>query len=134
MGMGPLLPGVALQSGRYLIDRALGGGGMGSVYLARDTRVSNKPVVVKEMLDSFATEEERREAATMAALNFANIPSITDFFTEGRRNFLVQDFVAGQDLQKMLDSASGKPLSEKRVMRLDANGRTKMNGFLGAFQ
>jgi len=124
MGMGPLLPGVALQSGRYLIDRALGGGGMGSVYLARDTRVSNKPVVVKEMLDSFATEEERREAqaefqaeaATMAALNFANIPSITDFFTEGRRNFLVQDFVAGQDLQKMLDSASGKPLSEKRVM------------------
>jgi len=38
------------------------GGGMGSVFLAHDTHVNNKPVVIKEMVNVYATEAERREA------------------------------------------------------------------------
>jgi len=62
IGTTPLAPGVTLQAGRYVIARALGAGGMGSVFLAHDTHVNNKPVVIKEMANVYATEAERREA------------------------------------------------------------------------
>jgi serine/threonine protein kinase len=48
-----------LQAGRYVIDRPLGRGGMGSVFLAYDTHVNNKPVAIKEMATSFATDIEQ---------------------------------------------------------------------------
>jgi serine/threonine-protein kinase len=103
-----LAPGAALQGGRYVIDRPLGAGGMGSVFLAHDTHVDNKSVVIKEMATSFTTEAERREAeaefkaemATLATLSHPNIPQISDFFIEGNRHFAVQEYVPGQDLAK----------------------------------
>ncbi|HEV7213829.1 MAG TPA: hypothetical protein VGP33_01795, partial [Chloroflexota bacterium] len=58
-----LTPGITLgDAGRYEIVRALGKGGMGSIFLAYDTRVNNKPVVIKQMLPNYSTEEERIEA------------------------------------------------------------------------
>jgi len=129
VGAAPLAPGMSLQDGRYVIDRALGKGGMGSVFLAHDTHVNNKPVVIKEMANVYATEEERREAEaefqaemqTLAALSHPNIPQISDFFTESNRHFAVQEYVTGQDLQKAIDTAQqpGQPpqgLPEKQVL------------------
>ena len=112
IGATPLAPGVTLQAGRYVIERALGAGGMGSVFLANDTHVNNKPVVIKEMASVYATEAERREAeaefqaemATLAALSHPNIPQISDFFTESNRHFAVQEYVGGQDLQKAVEA------------------------------
>ncbi|HEY7419825.1 MAG TPA: protein kinase family protein, partial [Ktedonobacteraceae bacterium] len=46
-GARTLVPGSALQNGRYVVDKVLGEGGMGAAVLARDTRVSNKLVVIK---------------------------------------------------------------------------------------
>ncbi len=129
IGAAPLAPGATLQGGRYVIERALGAGGMGSVFLARDTHVNNKPVVIKEMANAYATEAERREAesefqaemATLAALSHPNIPQISDFFTESNRHFAVQEYVAGQDLQKAIEAAQSpnQPphgLPEKQVL------------------
>ena len=109
---------------RYRIVAPLGKGGMGSIFLAHDTRVNNKPVVIKQMLPNFTTEEERVEAEasfnaemeTLAAMSHPNIPQITDYFSEAGFNFIVQEFVPGEDLQKKADAAGGKGLPERQVL------------------
>jgi len=98
---------------------------MGSIFLAKDTRLDDKLVVIKEMLQNFTSEEERIEAEeafvgerkTLAALRHPNIPQITDFPTESRRFFIVQDYVDGEDLQKKVDAAGGKGLPERQVLQ-----------------
>ena len=125
LGNTPLSPGMTLSAGRYAIDKALGKGGMGSIFLARDTRLDDKPVVIKEMLHNFASEAERVEAEeafkaerkTLAGLRHPNIPQITDFPTESDRFFIIQDYVDGEDLQKKIDAAGGKGLPEKQVLQ-----------------
>src|SRR5581483_6407426 len=80
----PLAPGVILQN-RYRIERLLGGGGMGMVYIAHDQRLSNRPCAIKEMVDHFIDPQQRieaneyfaREADTLAQLKHAAIPAIT---------------------------------------------------------
>ena len=118
-------PGVRLgDAGRYVVEKALGKGGMGSIFLAHDTRVNNKPVVIKQMLPTFTTEAERIEAEnsfqeemkTLAAMSHPNIPNISDFFTQAGSHFIVQEFISGEDLQKKLDAAGGKGLPEKQVL------------------
>ena len=59
--------GIQLASGtllgaRYKITRRIGGGGMGSVYLAEDLNLANRPVAVKEMVEMFADESAREKA------------------------------------------------------------------------
>jgi phosphate transport system substrate-binding protein len=125
IGNRQLVPGVSISQGRYVIDKALGKGGMGSIFLAHDTRLDDKPVVIKEMLHNFANDAERIEAeeafkaerSTLAGLRHPNIPQITDFPTESGRFFIVQDYVDGEDLQKKLDALGGKPLPERQVLQ-----------------
>ena len=57
-GTGPLNSGTLL-AGRYLIERMLGGGGMGVVYLAQDQRLANRPCAIKEMVDHFIDQQQR---------------------------------------------------------------------------
>ncbi len=118
-------PGVTIgDAGRYQIVRALGKGGMGSIFLANDTRVNNKHVVIKQMLPNYSTDEERIEAETsfqeemktLSQMSHPNIPTISDFFTQAGSHIIVQEFVSGEDLQKKLDAASGKGLPEKLVL------------------
>ena len=124
-GVVALGPGVTLgDTGRYVVVRALGKGGMGSIFLANDTRVNNKPVVIKQMLPNYSTDEERIEAETsfqdemktLAQMSHPNIPTISDFFTQAGSHIIVQEFVSGEDLQKKLDAAGGKGLPEKLVL------------------
>ena len=51
-----------LLGARYKITRRIGGGGMGSVYLAEDLNLANRPVAVKEMVEMFADESAREKA------------------------------------------------------------------------
>lgn len=119
-----LQPGMSLQHGRYVIDKALGKGGMGSIFLAHDTNLNNKPVVIKQMLPNYTTEVERVEAEqsfqeemkTLASLTHPNIPNITDFFTESGSHFIIQEFISGEDLQRKLDVARSGGLPEKHVL------------------
>src|SRR5438876_7181307 len=94
---GPILPG------RYRIVRQLGQGGMGAVYEAVDERLDTT-VALKETL--FADEKLRkqfeREARLLARLHHQALPRVSDHFNEGDGQFLVMQYIAGQDFYEML--------------------------------
>src|SRR5271168_63182 len=119
---GPLEAGTVLQ-GRYQIERLLGGGGMGMVYLAHDQRLANRPCAIKEMVDHFIDQAQRieaneyfaREADTLAQLKHQAIPAITDRFELANRHYLVMEYVEGRNLEEEL-AARGEPLPEGLVI------------------
>ena len=118
-----LQPGATLQN-RYQIQGVLGVGGMGSVYRARDLRFPNvnKLVAVKEILNlapdptvrEMIVKTFEREANILATLSHPAIPQIYDYFTQGDRSFLVQEYIEGKDLEAFLGEAPGL-LSEDLV-------------------
>src|SRR5262245_37438096 len=96
----PLSPGTRL--GSYEIAAAIGAGGMGEVYKARDTKL-NRDVAIKVLPDVFANDPERlarftREAQTLAALNHPNIAHIHGLEEAASVRALVMEFVDGDDL------------------------------------
>jgi tRNA A-37 threonylcarbamoyl transferase component Bud32 len=100
-----LSPGIVLQQ-RYRIKRLLARGGMGAVYEAEAVHLRNATVAVKE---TFFSEDRRslreqfeREAATLARLRHPALPQVKDHFIEGGGQFLVMDFIAGDDLGALL--------------------------------
>ena len=91
--------GYQLQD-RYRIVETLGGGGMGQIYLAHDTRLADKPCAVKEMIpDPHATPEEgeqaadqfHQEGAILAHLSHPNLPNVYDYFDERGTVSLIMD-------------------------------------------
>src|SRR5216683_120080 len=124
MKPGEQLPAGQMLDGRYRVHKVLGQGGMGRVYLANDTRLANRPVAAKEMIigdgiaEKKAIEDFAREARVLAALAHPGIPNVIDYFAENNRHYLVMEFVAGGDLQGMLDKLGPKgKLPETRVLR-----------------
>src|SRR5712664_4949530 len=119
---GPLEGGTLLQR-RYLIERLIGGGGMGMVYLARDQRLSNRPCAIKEMVDHFIDPQQRieandyfaREADTLAQLKHPAIPAISDRFDDQNRHYLVMEYVEGRNLEEEI-AARGGPLPEGLII------------------
>src|SRR5437660_890767 len=76
------LPGTTLD-GRYLIERELGHGGVGAVYLARDHKLHNKPVVVKVLLEeslknSWIAQKFRQEKEALARIDHPGVIGILD--------------------------------------------------------
>ena len=88
---------------RYRIVRQLGQGGMGAVYEAVDERLDTI-VALKETL--FADEKLRkqfeREARLLARMHHQALPRVSDHFNEDDGQFLVMQFIAGDDLAAML--------------------------------
>src|ERR1051326_4448880 len=110
-----LAPNTVLQN-RYLIVRSIGQGGMGAVYLARDQRLGNT-VALKETF--FSDERIRkafeREARLLAHLRHSALPKVTDHFTEDGGQFLVMEFISGDDLQVLL-AERGRPFAVEQVL------------------
>ena len=101
---------------RYRIVSLLGQGGMGAVFRAWDTNLS-LPVAVKVNFETSpeAQRQFEREAAILARLSHPNLPRVTDyFFIPGQGQFLLMDFVEGEDLQAMLDRLGALP--EQQVL------------------
>ena len=117
----PLSEGHLLDN-RYRVRKVLGVGGMGRVYLSNDTRLANRPVAVKEMIlgdgiaEKKAIEDFTREATVLARLSHPGIPTLIDHFAENSRHYMVMEFVAGGDLEKVIQQSGGK-LGEDRTLR-----------------
>src|SRR5262245_12595091 len=106
----PLTTGTRL--GSYEIVAAIGEGGMGKVFRARDTKL-NRDVAIKVLPDLFADDPERlarftREAQTLAALNHSNIAHIHGLeefppTSSGPGSYaLVMELVEGDDLSVLI--------------------------------
>lgn len=104
-----LQTGEVLQE-RYEIVRPLGAGGMARVYLARDVRLGERHVAIKEMNPSQLSEMDaewfrdafNHEAQVLANLSHAGIARVTDFFEHGRLLYLVMEYVEGETLAAMM--------------------------------
>jgi serine/threonine protein kinase len=104
-------------NGRYQIIRLLGQGGFGAVYLAHDLSL-NRPCALKENLET--SDEVRRqfirEAQLLGNLNHPNLPRVIDYFVlAGHGQYLVMDYVEGEDLQELLDRTA-QPLPEAQAL------------------
>lgn len=105
-----------LLNQRYEIIRLIGQGGMGAVYEALDqrlrARVALKQTTVSGEQLSRAFE---REAQLLAGLRHAALPRVIDHFVTPEGQFLVMDFIQGEDLAAMLKARSG-PFPVEQVL------------------
>jgi serine/threonine protein kinase len=104
--MKSLSPNTLLQN-RYLVVSLIGKGGMGEVYLAIDQRLGNH-VALKR---TYFTDDEvlaiafEREARTLANLRHKALTKVSDHFVENEEQFLVMEYISGEDLTKRLEVA-----------------------------
>lgn len=89
---------------RYRIDKQIGQGGMGSVYVATDERFGSV-VAIKETLcmDDNYRKALEREARLLNSLKHAALPRVSDHFLENNSQFIVMEYIPGDDLSVTLE-------------------------------
>src|SRR5207253_5348546 len=107
------LPGTTLLNGRYRLEKRLGRGAIGEVYLARDENLVTRRVAVKTIRPDVLSDEDLQEgeaiarfegeARTAASIQHPNVIDVTDF---GKSDegvfFLVMEYVDGESLYQLL--------------------------------
>ncbi|HYN88849.1 MAG TPA: serine/threonine-protein kinase [Ardenticatenaceae bacterium] len=112
---------------RYEVISLIGQGGMGAVYLAADHRLGDRRCAIKEIrpwsgvADAVAAAVRAQfahEAAVLARLDHPALPKVSDYFSDGDRDYLVMDFVPGQDLAEVVKEArrKGRFIPEPQVL------------------
>ncbi len=107
--------------GPYRIQSRLGEGGMGEVYLARDTRL-DRNVALKILPPALAQDRDRmerfdREAKSASALNHPNVAHIYEIGQARGIHFLAMEFIEGESLETRID---GKPLAVAEISGVGA--------------
>jgi predicted Ser/Thr protein kinase len=108
-----IAPDTLLQN-RYLVQHQIGQGGMGAVYVATDQRFGSV-VALKETFfdDPNLRKAFEREARLLNHLRHPALPRVSDHFTEEDGQFIVMEYIAGDDLAEKLKERGGAfPLSE----------------------
>ncbi len=117
---------MALQSGTrlgpYEIQSALGAGGMGEVYKARDTRL-DRTVAIKVLPEHVASNPElkqrfEREAKTISSLNHPHICTLYDVGSQDGVDFLVMEHLEGETLAQRL-SKGALPLDQALTIAIE---------------
>ena len=107
------LPGPTLLSGRYLLEKRLGRGAMGQVYLALDKNLATRRVAIKTVRPDILNDEDlmegeavarfEREARAAASIRHPNVVDVTDFGqSQEGVFFLVMEYVEGESLYQLL--------------------------------
>ncbi len=95
------------QISHFRVDRLLGAGGMGEVYLAEDATLHRK-VALKLLPERFSTDEERvrrfvREARAASALNHPNILTVYEIGQSENRHYIATEFIEGETLRNRIN-------------------------------
>jgi eukaryotic-like serine/threonine-protein kinase len=104
----PETTGSTVLKGRYFVGRELGRGGFATTYLATDSEVASRKVVVKILNDqrsedSWSLKKFRVEMEALALIDHPNVVGVIDFGeSEDHRPFLVMQFVPGVTLRSMM--------------------------------
>ncbi len=116
------LPLQTVLQDRYRVEAMLGQGGMGAVYRAYDLSLQVQCAVKEntarrrnQNLSAEITQQFEREAVILAGLHHQNLPRVTNYFKFGDDQYLVMDFVEGEDLAVRLDRT--KRCAEAEVLK-----------------
>ncbi len=121
------LPGGQLLANRYWLERRLGRGAMGQVYLANDKNLGTRRVAVKTVRQDILNSEDlqegeaiirfEREAMSAASISHPHIVDVTDFGESAEGIFyLVMEYVEGETLHRLLRREGTLPV--KRAVKL----------------
>ncbi len=128
------LPGTQLLANRYWIEKRLGRGAMGQVYLARDENLGTRQVAVKTVRQDILNSEDlaegeaiarfEREARSAASIRHPHIVDVTDFGeSENGVFYLVMEYVEGETLHRLLRREGTLPVKRAvRFLRQIADG------------
>jgi eukaryotic-like serine/threonine-protein kinase len=109
--MTPLVLGEVLN-GRYRIERELGEGGMGVVYLVTDTQVPGERFAVKVLKEQLLHQEAltalREEVRKTRRLSHPNIVDMHSVNADGQRLYVLMEYLEGKSLQMLLDEEFGR--------------------------
>ncbi len=111
-----IAPGTILQN-RYLVEEQIGQGGMGAVFVATDQRFGSR-VALKETFftDPNLRKAFEREARLLNRLRHHALPRVSDHFAEEEGQFLVMEYIPGDDLSEMLKARGGQPFPLRDVL------------------
>jgi serine/threonine protein kinase len=116
----PLAEGTLLNE-RYRVKRVIDSGGMSIVYEVEDLRLSGR-WALKELLavsqdageQAVIQQQFRKEAEILSRLSHLNLPKVVDYFVEGEREFLVEEYVEGKNLLALMDET--EEFTEEQVI------------------
>ena len=105
-----------LLENRYRIEGLLAQGGMGAIYRGFDL-ILDIPVAIKESFfkPPHGMRQFQQEARILARLHHPSLPRVINHFSVGDQQYLVMDFVEGQDLWEMV-TKRGQPLGQRQAL------------------
>jgi serine/threonine protein kinase len=102
---------------RYLVLHKIGEGGQGAVYEAVDQRLNQKIALKQTMSNNPELMRAfEREARILAQLNHPALPHLSDYFRDGESQFLVMQYIPGDDLARLLRK-QGSPFEVELVVK-----------------